>query len=363
VITSDCIIIGGGIMGMLTARELANHGYKTTVIDSDPPGRQCSWAGGGILSPLYPWQMPDALHALCVWSQKQYPVLVENLRESTGIDPELWQCGMLIHAPDELAAAADWAVRENVTHAVLDAAQVAAVAPLLARQHAPWFWLPELAQVRNPRLLSALKISLQKSGVQFFEYTEVRRIIVNQHKAEGVETTQGPFSAPIIVIACGAWTSRLWPAITINPVRGQMLCYQAEKNFLQTMVLKEGRYVVPRRDGLLLVGSTAEDVGFDAGISMEARNMLEAAAEDMFPGINRFPVAGHWSGLRPATPSGFPCIGAWPETAGLFINTGHYRNGVLLAPASARLLMDIILQREPPFPAGAFQPVLNRDTG
>jgi glycine oxidase len=363
VITSECIIIGGGIMGLLSARELASHGYKTTVIDSDSPGHQCSWAGGGILSPLYPWQMPGALQALSAWSQRQYPVLVESLRESTGIDPELWQCGMLIHATDDLAVAADWAKRKNIIHAVVDEAQVAKIAPALARQPAPWFWMPELTQVRNPRLLSALKFSLQKSGVQFFDHTEVRSIVVNQHQAEGVETSRGPFSAPVIVIAGGAWTSRLWPAITVRPVRGQMLCYQTERNFLQTMVLKEGKYAVPRRDGLVLVGSTTEDVGFDAGTSIEARNLLAAAAADMLPGINRFPVVGHWSGLRPATPSGLPCIGAWPETEGLFLNTGHYRNGVLLAPASARLLADIILQRETPFPADAFQPVVNRDTG
>lgn len=361
--TSECIIVGGGIMGMLSARDLVLHGYKATVIDSDPPGHRCSWAGGGILSPLYPWQLPDALFALCAWSQKQYPVLVESLQDSTGIDPELWQCGMMIHAPDDLAAAVSWARKENIPHAVLDDAQVAAIAPHLTRQHAPWLWLPELAQVRNPRLLSALKNSLQKSGVQFIDHTEVRRIIINRHKAEGVETTRGPFSAPIIILACGAWTSRLWPALAVKPVRGQMLCYQVERNFLQTMVLKEGRYAIPRRDGLLLVGSTTEDVGFDAGTSMEARNMLAAAAEDMFPGMNRFPIAGHWSGLRPATPTGLPCIGAWPETEGLYLNTGHYRNGVLLAPASSRLLADIIMQREPLFPASAFQPVVTRDAG
>ena len=350
-------------MGMLSARELASHGYKIIVIDSEPPGRQCSWAGGGILSSLYPWQIPDALQPLCAWSQRQYPALVNNLRESTGIDPELWQCGMLIHTSDDLTTVVAWAGRENINHAVLDKAQVAKIAPALARQHAPWLWMPELAQVRNPRLLSALKISLQKSGVQFFEHTEARRIIISRHKVTGVETTRGPFRAPIIVIACGAWTSRLWPAVSVKPIRGQMLCYQAEKDFLQTMVLKEGRYAIPRRDGLLLVGSTTEDVGFDAGTSLEARNMLMAAAADMLPGINRFPVTGHWSGLRPATPSEFPCIGAWPDTEGLFLNTGHYRNGVLLAPASARLLADIILQREPPFPATVFQPLVNQDAG
>lgn len=356
--TSECIIGGGGIIGMLSARELALQGCKTTVIDNPPPGHQCSWASGGILSPLTPWQLPAALQALCAWSRKHYPVLVESLRQDTGIDPELWQCGILIHAPDDLATAADWAGRENITHAVLDDAQVAVMAPHLKRQHAPWFWLPELAQVRNPRLLSALKISLQKSGVQFIEHTEVRRIIVNRHKVEGVETTRGPIRAPIVVLACGAWTSRLWPAVTVKPVRGQMVCYQAERNFLQTMVLKEGRYAIPRRDGLLLVGSTTEDVGFDTGTSREGRNMLAAAAADLFPGINRFPIVGHWSGLRPATPTELPCIGAWPETEGLYLNTGHYRNGVLLAPASARLLADIVLQREPPFPADAFQPVV-----
>ena len=355
-ITSDCIIIGGGIVGMLSARELALHGFKTSIIDAHAAGRQCSWAGGGILAPLYPWQMAEDLQVLCAWSQRQYPALSEELHAATGIDPELWQCGMLVHAGEELVTAVDWAKRKNIMHQVLEPGQVPAFAPALDRQQASLLWFPEQAQVRNPRLLSALKANLQQLGVNLYEHTEVRRIRVRQQQVQAVETTRGDFSAPVTVIASGAWTSQLWPEINVKPVRGQMLCYQADRNFIQTMVLKDGRYVIPRRDGHVLVGSTVEDVGFDSGTTREARDALVFAAEDMLPGINKFPLQGHWAGLRPATPRGFPCIGAWPETEGLFLNTGHNRNGIVLAPGSARLLLDSILQREPTLPGNVFQP-------
>ncbi|MGH8119237.1 MAG: glycine oxidase ThiO [Gammaproteobacteria bacterium] len=353
--TSDCIIVGGGIVGMLSARELALHGFEASLIDSQVPGKQCSWAGGGILSALYPWQLEEELQELCTLSQKLYPILAENLLRATGIDPELWQCGMLIHA-NEPAPALQWAERKNITHEVLGHDRAALMVPALNQQPASWLWFPELAQVRNPRLLSALKINLRQLGVKVYEHTEVTRIIIRQEQAQGVETARGTFNTPITVIACGAWTSRLWPGITVKPVRGQMLCYLAERDFLQTMVLKYGKYAIPRRDGHILVGSTVEDAGFDMGTSAEARTALAAAAEDMLPGINQYPLTGHWSGLRPATPGGLPCIGPWPGAEGLYLNTGHFRNGVVLAPGSARLLADLILQRTPAVSPEAFLP-------
>ena len=359
--TSDCIIVGGGIAGLMSARDLALHGFRTSIIDSSGPGRQCSWAGGGILSALYPWKLEEELIDLCAWSQRLYPALADDLLNATDIDPELWRCGMLIHAVENLVPALDWARRNNITHAVLGPDLAALRVPSLNPLPASWLWLPELAQIRNPRLLSALKVNLHQLGVKLFEDTEARHIIIKRQRVEGVDTGRGVFRAPIVVIASGAWTSRLWPGVTVKPVRGQMLCYQADRNFLQTMVMKEGRYLIPRRDGHVLVGSTVEDVGFDTGTSAEARHTLASAAEDLLPGINKFPLAGHWSGLRPATPTGLPCIGAWPEIAGLFLNTGHYRNGVALAPGSARLLLDSILQREPPISAAAFQPVVPVD--
>ena len=355
--TSDCIIVGGGIVGMLSARELARQGLETILIDCQVSGRQCSWAGGGILSSLYPWQVASELEDLCALSQCLYPILSENLREVTGIDPELWRCGMLIHAGEESAPALDWAHRKNIPHVILKTDKAVLMVPALNQVPASWIWLPELAQIRNPRLLSALKINLRQVGVKFFEQTEVTRIITRQQKAQGVETARGVFTAPITIIACGAWTSRLWPGITIKPMRGQMLCYQAERDFLKTMVLKNGQYAIPRRDGHVLVGSTVEDVGFDSGTSAAARMSLAAAAEDMLPGINKYPLTGHWSGIRPATPGGLPCIGPWPGTEGLYLNTGHNRNGLVLAPGSARLLLDLVLQRTPPVSPAAFRPV------
>jgi glycine oxidase ThiO len=354
--TSDCIIIGGGIVGMMSARELAMQGLKIRIFDSGALGSQCSWAGGGILSPLYPWRIQEELWPLCRWGQGQYPLLAESLSQDTGVDSEWVQCGMLILDAEDWDKALAWAGKHKISLQEIGPGQLAAYAPAVGGNFRRALWMPETAQVRNPRLLSALKICLRELGVEIVEYTAVRKINLDQHRVLGVETGRGSFSAPMVVITSGAWSSRLLPAIPIKPVRGQMLCFLAPGDFLRTIVLKDGCYAIPRRDGHILIGSTVEDAGFDNSVTPEVRDQLSVLAEEMLPGIRQFPLVAHWSGLRPAGPTDFPYIGAWPEIEGLFVNTGHYRNGLLLAPGSARLLVDIILKRETLVPVHPYQP-------
>jgi glycine oxidase len=340
---------------MLTARELALEGWQVSLIDRGVLGRESSWAGGGILSPLYPWREHTGLAGLIRFSQQTYPRLAKALFDETGVDPEWIQSGLLILDTEDAGQAMDWSGVNQASLQVLNHKQARTLEPAIRDFAGKAVMLPEAAHIRNSRLIPALKQSLINIGVSLLEHTEVRRISLHNNEVHKIETTQGEFRAKITVMANGAWGSELLPELAIRPIRGQMICYQAVPGLISHIILKHGTYLIPRRDGHILAGSTVEDVGFDKGITDAARKKLSDAAEDIVPGINEFPLVGHWSGLRPATRTGLPYIGKHPAIGGMYLNIGHHRNGILLAPGSARLLGDILMGRKPEFSADPFR--------
>ncbi|MEE9552541.1 MAG: glycine oxidase ThiO [Gammaproteobacteria bacterium] len=355
----DCIVIGGGVIGMLTARELAHSGVRVKLFDRGALGQECSWAGGGILSPLCPWRVTAGLSELARWSQAYFPELIETLQAETGIDPEWQRCGMLVLTPDDLDNAISWSKAQGIPVELLASDALFRLEPALKQGQYNALCLPDIAQIRNPRLIDAIKQSLRQLGVELFEHTGVQGISAAGQKLCAIETAAGTFACDFAVIACGAWSSQLTrdfgSQLSVTPVRGQMICYRATPGYLQHILIKDDSYVIPRKDGHLLVGSTLEDAGFDKGTTTEARQQLESVAASFLPDIKHFPFVRHWSGLRPKTPTGIPYIGPYPGVEGLFLNTGHYRNGVLLAPGSARLLADIMLNRQTIVVADNFQ--------
>ena len=349
----DCLVIGGGLVGMMTARELAAGGLRVRLLERGECGRESSWAGGGILSPLSPWDMPEAVSLLAAWSQRRYPALAAGLADETGIDAEWTQSGLLSLDPDAgtAARAAAWAREHGARLETLDAAGVARLEPL-CRPAAQALWLPEVAQIRNPRLLRALKRSLEIAGVALDEHTGVSELLSRAGRIAGVRTEDGEIiEADCVIVAGGAWSGILLEPLgirtDIRPVKGQMLMYRAEPGLVRCILQDHGRYAVPRRDGHVLFGSTLEESGFDRSVSDGARAELTAAAASLVPALAACPLVRHWAGLRPGSTDGVPSIGPVPGVAGLYVNAGHFRNGVLLAPASARLLADIVLGRPP----------------
>lgn len=349
----DCTIVGGGLVGMMTARELAAGGLRVRLFERGECGRESSWAGGGILSPLAPWDMPEAVTRLAAWSQRHYPLLTEALADETGIDAEWTQSGLLSLDPDAAAAAraAAWAREHGVRLEVLDAPGVARIEPH-CRPAAQALWLPEIAQVRNPRLLRALKRALAIAGVAVEEHTGVTGLLVADDRVRGVRTEAGAvFESGCVVVAGGAWSGALLEPLGVRtdiaPVKGQMLMYRCEPGLVRSIVQDRGRYAVPRRDGHVLFGSTLEETGFDRSVTARALEELTAAAAALVPALSACPLVRHWAGLRPGSRDGVPSVGPVPGIAGLYINAGHFRNGVLLAPASARLLADIVTGRSP----------------
>ncbi len=345
----DCLIVGGGLIGMLCARELVRDGADVCVVDQGEIAKEASWAGGGILSPLYPWRYDPAVTALASWSQQRYGELSRQLLEESGVDPQWQRSGLLIVGEGSVESPLAWAGRNGVAMEQLEGEALRRCEPALASCWSSALWMPEVAQLRNPRLLKALKRSLLEAGAVLLEHTTVTDLMLKASRTTGVETGCGRLAADRVIIAAGAWSGRLAPLLQrrIEPVQGQMIAFRASRALLSRIVLHHDHYVIPRRDGLVLAGSTLEYRGFDKQITAQARSRLREAACRMVPALSPLEVVFHWAGLRPGSLHGVPYIGGYPGIENLFVNVGHFRNGVVTGLASARLLADIIGGREP----------------
>lgn len=348
----DVLVVGGGVIGLLSARLLAAQGLQVVLLDSGELGRESSWAGGGIVSPLYPWRYSPAVTALAQWSQGFYPQLGRQLFESAGVDPEVRATGMYWLDLEDEATAIAWASQQRCGLARMHIAEVHRRVPVLAGEFSRALHMPDIANVRNPRLMKALRLDLaQYAGVEVRENCPVTGILIERGRVAGVATAAGDIRAARVVLAAGAWSGRLVRQLNLDlpvePVKGQMILYKCAENYLPAIVLTKGRYAIPRKDGHILVGSTLEHVGFDKMPTEEALSSLKASAEELLPGLRDAEVVGHWGGLRPGSPEGIPFIGEVPQYPGLWLNCGHYRNGLVLAPASCELLKNLMLGEAP----------------
>lgn len=353
---TDCIIVGSGVAGLSSALRLAKAGWRVTVLEREEIGREASWAGGGILCPLYGWRYPESVMRLAAAGMAQYRGFTKELSANSHTDPELFTSGMLIldagSTPAEQTDASNWARHYGIPHQWQDANQHF---PHLPQERA--LWLPEIETVRNPRLMRALVESVREAGVDIRAHTPVHGLIQDTHRVIGVRTEQGDLFAEHVLITAGAWSGQLVPdplipglnPADIFPVRGQMIRFDAAMHTgLSTILMDEGVYLIPRKDGSVVVGSTVEHVGFDKHTTDDAMTRLHRKAIELWPNLAHAPVAQQWSGLRPGTRDEIPYIGAHPDIAGLFVSTGFYRNGLAMAPAAAELITDVMLGRPTP---------------
>jgi len=359
---ADIIIIGGGVSGLMSARELALAGVRVALLERQSLGKESSWAGGGILSPLRPWRAAEPITALCQWSQSAYPQLARDLEENTGIDPQWLQSGFLFADCSELGEAADWAKAHGIRYENPSLGDIAAMVPGLSLgQFSSPLLLPEVGQVRNPRLLAALREDLARRGVEILERHPVDEIRVEGGEVQGLVCGGERLSADGYVVAAGAWSGLLardsgLADLPVAPVKGEMLIFDAPPGLLKPIVISQGCYLIPRKDGKILAGSTVEYAGFNKSTREAAGAALRAFACGLLPALRTCPVEKHWAGLRPGSPQGIPYIGPHPTVARLYFNCGHFRNGFVMAPASARLLADQILKRPPIIDPKAYLP-------
>ena len=337
--------MGSGVIGCSTALELASAGASVSLLERGPAGQESSWAGGGILYPLLPWDYSEAINHLVQRSIALFPTWASELQAASGIDPEYRKCGMLVLPPFSIAQAQAWCD----THATrLEMAGAQKIIPELAADEDA-LWLPDVAQARNPRLLKALRRRLELLGVQISEHTEVTGWRNDGVRITGVETNRGELRAERYIVTSGAWSRQILGEhaldLDIRPIRGQMLLFKTAPGTLRTIILKNGIYLIPRLDGHILAGSTLEDVGFDKTTTEEAKAMLYAQATGILPLLKQAPLVQHWAGLRPGSPDNIPTIDRHPQLENLYISSGHFRYGVTMAPASAEIMTNLILGR------------------
>jgi len=350
---TDSIIIGGGIIGMLTARNLLLAGKQVTLIEKSDTGSESSWAGGGIVSPLYPWRYADSVTRLAGWGQNRYELLCREIHENTGIDPQYTRNGLLILAPEESQQATDWSIRFSRELEILSSDEIVQIEPAMRATLKPGIWMENIAQVRNPRIAKALRIDIEKLGAKLLTHNQVVSIDTKDDKVVSVTTDSGTLHADQYAVCTGAWTGELLQplgiSIPVAPVQGQMILFKADPGDISRIVLEEDRYIIPRRDGRVLFGSTVEHVGFNKHTTESAKQELHDLAVERFPVLKDKTVEHHWAGLRPGSPDGVPVISRHPQFDNLFINAGHFRNGVVLAPASCQLLSEMMLGQETSF--------------
>ncbi len=300
--TPDITLIGAGIIGLLTAKELVNSGFKVTVIDKSVMGTESSWAGGGILLPLYPWRQSSAISKLVVNSIHQYPQLAKQLHNDTGIDPEWLKSGLLISKNPDYSAAISWCQVHQIN---FEDASPNTFSGLNSNTEQP-LWLPDIGQIRNPRLLKSLHCYLKKRQVTFIENCEINRCSVQNGQINRIYSDQQSFPVHHLVVNAGAWSSPLLSKLLPNsrppeilPVKGQMLLFDALPDTLTKIVLDEGHYLIPRKDGKILVGSSVEHADYDKSTTVEIKDKLYQFAIQLCPNLKAFQSfnTGQASGL------------------------------------------------------------------
>ena len=360
--TTDVAIIGGGVIGLAVARALRLRGVShVTVIERSSFGSESSGAAAGMLAPQAEANAADEFFSLCSRSRDLYPAFAAKLFEETGIDIELETAGTLylcLNKDDlkEIERRYEWQTAAGLPVERLSAKAARKLEPSISSSVELALLFPLDTQVENRQLIKALVASSQNQDVNLVEDTSVTSVRLERQRITGLETSRGFVATETVVVAAGGWTSLLTasetssekltdsalPDLGIEPVRGQMLCFDTNPAIFRHVIYSPRGYVVPRRDGRLLAGSTTEHVGFDKRTTDDGMRSIHAAAAEISPRINSAPRREAWAGLRPRSADGLPVIGAYAEIAGLLYATGHYRNGILLAPITGELIADVV---------------------
>jgi glycine oxidase len=355
----DVLILGGGVIGLSTAWFLAEAGVRVTIVDKGDFGQQASWAGAGILSPVSSQHANTAFDHFRALSWGRFPSLSRKLREQTGIDNGYLVCGGLELFTDAADESSDEWRGEGIAFEELTGDDLhrrySYLSPTLQRA----YYLPEMAQVRNPRHLKALQAACAAHGVSMRRGCAVHRLVRNSDRIVSVDTEQGRLTAGRYLLTAGAWSEGLLAPLGwrpgIRPVRGQIALLNTGAADIRPLLLCGKRYLVPRGDGRILVGSTEEDAGFEAQTTAAAISELLHFAVSVVPNLAESAVERCWAGLRPGSPDGKPFLGAVPGVDNLFVAAGHFRAGIQLSPGTALVMKQLLLGEEPAIPLEDFR--------
>jgi glycine oxidase len=354
--TAEVLVIGGGVIGLTIARALALRGVNDVLlVERARLGKEASSAAAGMLAPQAESDEADDFFKLCCQSRDMYPTFAASLREETGIDSELDRTGTLYlalteHDEREIENRYDWQVRAGLAVQKLNPADARILEPCISESVRAALKFPGDIQVENRRLLSALIAANEKLGVRLMTGTTVESIRIDRGRIDGAETSLGFVSTRKIVVSSGAWSSFIKilasPNPSIEPVKGQMVCLDSTHSapsIARHVIYSPRGYLVPRRDGRVLAGSTTEHAGFDREVTASGVHSILSNALEISPRIADLPLTDVWAGLRPRSPDSLPVLGPCEDINGLMFATGHYRNGILLAPFTGELIADAIV--------------------
>lgn len=379
---ADVAVVGGGVAGLAAARELARRGLNVVVVEAAEPGAEASGAAAGMLAPQSEADARDDFFELLCASREMYPAFAEQLLEESGVDVELERTGTLYLAfteedEREIGRRFEWQAGAGLEVERLSAAEARRLEPRVSARVRAALRFPRDWQVESRRLVRALAAAAEHYGARVLTKTKVEGVRVVAGRAVGLKMTQGDLSAGAVLLAAGARTSQVplvvsgredspergdarassgWtPHPRIEPVRGQMLCLRwpdtsgpssgspsSSAPFVRHVVYSPRGYLVPRRDGRLLAGSTSESAGFECVVTAGGVNRISSNALEIAPEAASLQLADAWAGLRPRAADGLPVLGESAEVERLFYATGHYRNGILLAPATGEIIADLL---------------------
>jgi glycine oxidase len=349
----DAIIVGAGVIGLSLARRLRQEGLRVLIIDKGEPGRESSYAAGGMIAYCDP-HLPDALRPLTLASAVMYPEFARSLEEESGESPDLREQGTLAFFGEDEPP--------NIPGVrAITPDDLQQLEPLVALQGAAHF-LPECSV--DPRALcGALLKAAKLRGVDFVTGSAVTHIEIQEQRVVGVKTAHSTYRAGIVVNCAGAWASQIEPlGLPTRPAKGQMVCVipapdaAGQTPLVQHVVRTPEVYIIPRSDRRILLGATVEDAGFDKRTDADTVERLYTAAVSVVPEIGTMRMHDAWAGLRPASPDKLPILGA-TSLPGYFAATGHYRDGIMLAPITAEVVTKVIVGTGNEFDLAPFSPL------
>lgn len=351
---SDILIIGGGLIGLSIARELhKKNAGKITIFERSEIGKEASFAAAGMLAPHAETEKLDDFYYLCEESNNLYPQFAAELFDETDVNIELDRSGTLFLAlnkfdSEEIGKRFEWQKKAGLDVEYLSATETHKLEPFVSPDVLESLYFPNNWQVENRKLLHALHKYCDLKNIEIRENVEITDLIVEGENIIGAKSIEQDYFAEKVILATGAWTSLIKSENLIlpeiKPIRGQMISFHTAKRLFEKVIYSPRGYLVPREDGRILIGATVEDVGFNKDLTQTGIVYLREIAFEIAPSLANLNIYEKWAGLRPISNDSFPILGEFSEIENLFIATAHYRNGILLAPITGKILADKIVE-------------------